>query len=183
MKKLREKGIGVVFPLCEIVIGILLLVDPVGFTTGILMAMGILLILLGIVNIVGYFRSTPQAGILGKKLSKGILEVLGGLFCAVNPQWFVATFPALTIVYGIGILVSGVMKVEVTADMLRTGRKRWGWHAAGAALSLLSAGIILCNPFSATTALWIFAAVSLIVEAVVDFVAAFLPAKRENAGA
>lgn len=85
MKKLREKGIGVVFPLCEIVIGILLLVDPVGFTTGILMAMGILLILLGIVNIVGYFRSTPQAGILGKKLSKGILEVLGGLFCAVNP--------------------------------------------------------------------------------------------------
>ena len=71
MKKLREKGIGVVFPLCEIVIGILLLVDPVGFTTGILMAMGILLILLGIVNIVGYFRSTRRRAFWGKSCPRG----------------------------------------------------------------------------------------------------------------
>ncbi len=44
----------------EITIGILLLINPVGFTVGIIMTLGVVLTITGISNIVGYFRVAPD---------------------------------------------------------------------------------------------------------------------------
>lgn len=180
MKKVKEIGAGVIMALCELLVGILLLIDPVGFTSGIIMVIGIILVITGVFNIIGYFRSTPQAGVIERKLSVGILSVTGGLFCAVNPQWFVVTFPVLTLVYGLGTLVMGVYKIEAAANMVRLKMKHWIWAALGAALTLICAVIIICNPLSSTAFLWTFIAISLIAEAVIDFITAFFPAREDS---
>lgn len=178
-KSWKGKGAAVILPLCEIVVGILLLINPSGFTRGIIMAVGILLVLLGVKDIVGYFRGSQQTS-FGRGLSKGLLECIGGAFCAFNPQWFTATFPVLTMLYGVCMLITGVMKVETTANMLRAKRRGWGWCTLGAALSIICAVIILSNPFASSAVLWVFVAVSLIVEAIVDFVAALLPQRAQD---
>ena len=156
--------------LVEILIGILLLVDPVGFTSGILVAFGIVLILMGIGTAVKYFRTEPEEAAVRQSLAKGILLLLAGAFCACNPHWFIATFPVLTLVYGVVILITGITKLQWTVDMIRMKRSKWFWAAISAAISILCGITIITSPFSTTAVLWMFIGISLIVEAVLDMI-------------
>ena len=158
--------------IAEILIGVLLLVNPVGLTTWIIMALGIVLILVGVINVVQYFRTPAADAAMKKSLAVGILSALFGLWCVIQNEWFLALFPLLTTLYGIAILVSGVTKVQWTADMLRLKTGHLGWMACSAAVTLICAGIILAHPFSTTAVLWMFIGITMIVEAVIDIVAA-----------
>lgn len=162
----------IILSLCEVIVGILLLVNPVGFTTGILIFLGLVLLILGVTNVVQYFRATPQRAAIEQKMSRGLLEILVGLFLVLKSGWFLATFPILTILYGIGTLLTGITKVQWTVDQIRLKMKKWFWTALGAVLTIVCAVIILCNPFSSTAVLWTFIAVILIVEAAIDIIAA-----------
>ncbi len=44
----------------ELLIGILLCINPMGFTTGIIIVVGILLSMAGAADLLSYFRSDPQ---------------------------------------------------------------------------------------------------------------------------
>ena len=76
--------------------------------------------------------------------------------------------------YGVGILLTGIAKIQWTVDMARLKMSKWFLAAIGAALSILFAAVILMNPFQSTTFLWTFVAVSLIVEAALDAIALLL---------
>lgn len=164
----------IIMSLIEIVVGILLLIDPEGFTVGIITCLGIVLMVAGLVSIVQYFRQPTAAAVLERGLTKGIIGVVAGLFCIIKRHWFIGLFPVIAIIYGIVTLVLGITKIQWTADMIRAKIKKWGWVAVDAVVTILCAVIILCNPFTTAAVLWIFVAVSLIVEAVIDiFVAIF----------
>ncbi|MCD8338039.1 MAG: DUF308 domain-containing protein [Lachnospiraceae bacterium] len=180
MKKRNEKGTGIIQIIGEILIGILLFIRPIGFTTGIITIFGVLLVVAGIAQIISYFRSDPLDGAANGSLSKGLLEMVGGLFCVLDQEWFIVTFPALTILYGIGMLVSGFTKIESATNMARLKAGQWTWGLLSAALTLICAIIILSNPFTSTIVLWRFVAASFIVEAVVDVIAIFLSKKEPS---
>ena len=169
--KIRTKISSIVLALCEIVVGILLLVNPVGFTTGIIIFLGIVLLIMGLVSTVQYFRMEPEEAALKQGLTRGCLEILAGLFCVLNSDWFLATFPLLAVLYGVGTLITGIAKVQWTVDQIRMKMKKWFWTAISAVLTIACAVIIICNPFSSTLALWLFIAIILIVEAIMDIVA------------
>lgn len=159
--------------IAEILVGILLLVNPVGLTTWIIMALGIVLTVVGVVNVIQYFRAPAAEAAVKKSLSVGILLIMFGLWCVIRNEWFVALFPLLTTLYGIGILVSGVVKVQWAADLFRLKTGRWGWMALSAAVTLVCAVIILAHPFSTTAALWMFIGITMILEAVIDIASVF----------
>lgn len=161
---------GLIMALCELAVGILLLVNPIGFTSLIFIVLGIILLAAGTLEIISYFREEPAIALTRQGLAKGLAEIAAGLFCAFQSNWFIATFPLLTILYGVVILMTGFSKVQRAADMFRMKLKKWYLAAISAALSLVFAGIVLSNPFASTEALWIFVAVSLIVDAIVDAV-------------
>ena len=71
MEKVLKKNSNLVMCVAELVIGILLLINPTGFTRGIIIALGIPLALQGIGSIIGYFREKPQAASEGNLLAKG----------------------------------------------------------------------------------------------------------------
>lgn len=177
--KTLSKVSSIILSLCEVAIGILLLVNPVGFTTGIIVSMGIILLIFGIINVVQYFRENPEAAALKQELTRGCIEILAGLFCIIKSGWFLAAFPVLTALYGIGILIAGISKVQWTVDMIRLKTKKWFWMAISAVLTIVCAVIILCNPFSSAAVMWIFIAVTLIVEAIIDIIATLF-AKEES---
>ena len=170
----------VILSLCEIVVGILLLLNPAAFTKGIIIALGIILLLAGIVSIICYFKSEPEEAAIEQGLARGLVEVLAGLFCIFNSGWFIVTFPLLTVVYGIAVLLTGITKIQWMVDMLRMKMKKWGWMAFSAVLTIICAVIILCNPFSSTAVLWMFVAITLIVEAIVDLVAAIFSREKKE---
>lgn len=152
----------------EILIGALLLINPIGFTSAVLIALGVLLVVLGAARLVGYFRAAPEVAAQGGGLVTGLLFVLVGLFCIFRWEWFVVTFPILTVVYGVLTLANGINKLQWAVDAWRLGQRYWYVAMIGAALTLVFGALIVFNPFTTTTVLWTFIAVSLIVEAVLD---------------
>ena len=119
----------------------------------------------------GFERPSRFFAALEQQLIRGLLMLLLGLFCIFNARWFIATFPVLTMLYGVGLLVVGVAKVQWTVDILRVKVGRWYLPGISALVSLVCAAIILFNPFASTVALWVFIGVALIVEAAVDLLA------------
>ncbi len=168
MARFKEMSGGLIMCVCEIIIGILLLINPLSFTSGIIMGGGILLLLSGITSLIAYFRTSPVEAAKQQMLSKGLGLMLLGGFLVLKSDWLIAVFPILTLLYAVGILMTGLMRIQWAVDSLRLKRKQWYWHAIGALLAIVFAVIIILNPFSATNFIWTFVALSLIAEAVID---------------
>ena len=168
MKKLSQNKGKVLLSVCEIVLGILLFIDPVGFTGSIIRLIGILLILAGLFWAFRYFRTDPVEAHLEQGLAKALCAFVGGVFCILRTEWFIITFPVITLLYGVGILLTGIVRIQWAVDMLRVKMEGWYLAVIGAVLSVVFAGIILVDPFASTEFLWQFLAVALIVNAVVD---------------
>lgn len=178
MKNFENKASGIILCLFEIVIGILLLISPVGFTTGIICALGITLMISGLISIVKYIKADSKEAEQSQYLTKGLLALLAGGFCAFKSYWFIITFPALSILYGVGVLAVSLAKVQFTFDMIRQKNKKWFLALISAVISIICAVVILNNPFGTAAALWMFTGISLIVEAVFDVVTLILSRKN-----
>ncbi|MCM1364458.1 MAG: DUF308 domain-containing protein [Faecalibacterium sp.] len=174
MKALKENFNKIILSLFELLVGILLLINPVGFTSGIITVAGIILIVLGIISIVRYFRTDAFEAAVRHDLLKGLIILLSGAFCVFGTDWFIMTFPALTIIYGIVTLFAGLAKIQLGINMLRLKQGKWHFALISAAISIICAVVILANPFTTTTILWRFTGASLIVEAVLDIVTIIL---------
>ena len=174
---------GILMCLCEILVGVLLLINPVGFTATIIVGLGWLLLIMGVVAVVGYFRMPAIEAAKQQTLVKGLSLVTVGLFCVLRYNWFIATFPMLALLYAVAMLITGLVRVQWTVDAIRLKKEKWYWLAIGAALTLAFAAIILMNPFTSTVFMWTFVAISLIVEAVLDIFAIIFTGKRRNSAA
>lgn len=172
-----KKTSGILMCLAELLVGVLLLINPVRFTSGIIMGLGIVLLAMGLVSVAKYFKTAPAEAAREQTLVKGLVILLLGAFCTFKSYWFITTFPLLTMVYGVAILLVGLVRVQWTVDHLRLKTGRWLWTAIGAAVALILAAIILANPFSTVNVLWTFVAISLIAEAVLDVIAFILNAR------
>lgn len=164
----------IIFCIAELIVGILLLINPVSFTSGIIVLLGVSMLAMGILFGYKYFRMDAEQAKKGNMLTFAILLIMIGVFCIVRTDWFIATFPVLTVLYGILMLVGGVSKIQTMVDMLRMHNNKWFWAGINAVVSIVCAVVILWSPFASTTLLWIFAGISLIVEAVLDIVTLFL---------
>lgn len=177
MTKSNRTIMNLIICISEILIGVLLLIDPVGFTSAVLMILGIALMILGAWKTVSYFRTSPEAAAQNGGLVVGIVCVLLGAFCVFRWEWFLVTFPVLTVVYGVITLINGINKVQWAVDLLRLKQRFWFVSLIGAALTLVFGILILTNPFTTTAILWTFIAVTLIAEAAMDIVTFILARK------
>ena len=171
---MKQRAGIIVLCLFEILIGILLLINPIGFASGIIIVCGVVLLLSGIIFIIRYFRSDAAEAAVKQMLFKGLIALLAGALCSFKSRWLVATFPLLTIVYGVAILVVGLRKIQWTADIIRMKERKWLPLAISAAVSILCAVIILIRPFTTTAVLWMFTGIALIAEAIFDLFVSFI---------
>ncbi len=168
MKTLKTSASGIVLCLFELIVGILLMINPVGFTSSIIMLAGAMLTISGFISIIRYFKADMKEAAASQNLMKGLATVLVGCFCFIKSNWFIATFPMLTIIYGVMILFNALAKIQTTVDMLRAKSKYWFWPAINAVLSISCAMVILKTTFTSTAVLWIFTGISMIAEAILD---------------
>mgnify|MGYP001089393053 FL=1 len=166
--------------LFEAAVGVVLLINPIGFATVFVTVVGVLLAAVGLMFILQYFRSEPTEAQKGQGLLKGCCALLVGLFCALNTQWFIDAFPLLTVIHGIVILFTGIIRLQWTADMLRLKLKRWYIAAGGAVISIVLAVIIFVNPFGVSQAIWTFIGITFLVDALADLAVLIFSCRREK---
>lgn len=171
MSKLKGNIGNIIMCLGEILIGIILLMKPVGFTKTIIIGVGLILLIMGIMNVIKYFRTNAIEALKEQSLSTGLIFLVIGAFCTFNSNWFIVTFPVLTALYGVVILFMGLKKVQWAIDSIRLKRKYWFISVINAILSIIFALIVINNPFTTMAVLWQFTGIILIVEAVFDVVA------------
>ncbi len=182
MKAIKENLGGIVTCLFELVVGIVLLVNPVEFTAGIISAAGVVLLLVGIASVIRYFRTEPLAAMKSQALSKGLVAVLCGGFCLVKSLWLLTlVLPILAMIYGAVILVTGLTKVQWMFDIIRLKKKMWFLAAVSALISVTCGLVVIANPFATTAVLWMFIGISLIVEAAFDAVSLIFGINRKDA--
>lgn len=178
MKKLDRKIQSMILCIAELLIGVLLLIRPVGFTSGILVCTGVGIMVKGVTDIIAYFRTPAQEATLQKGLSRGLVCLLVGAFCAFRYSWLMSAVPFLGVVYAVLLLLLGVDKLQSAVDERRTGNEKWFCPAIAAAIATVCSIIIFLNPFTQTNYLWIFTGIALIVEAVIDIVSFALNQKK-----
>lgn len=178
MQFIKEKGARLTGFLAEILIGVLLIVEPVRFTSAVIIAAGVIICIVGVLNIIRYLKADPAAAAVSGTLYKGISLCLAGLFCALRSGWFVATFPIISMIYGVCILLAGIKKVQWTVDAVRLKTGSWIAYAVSAFVTVVCAAIILINPFGSIKVLWYFIGISLIAEAVMDIVSMVIKGKE-----
>ena len=154
----------------EIVVGVLLLINPVGFTSVIIRGSGVLLCLGGLASIVRYFAMKPDQAAQKQLLFKGLISLMGGAVCITKYDWFLTAFPLLTVLYAVAMLILAAARLQKMADMRRMNVHGWYMPGIAAALAAVLAVIILINPFGAAAAVWNFVAISLIAEAIVEII-------------
>ena len=164
----------------EFIIGLILLFRPEGFTSVIIVSLGVVLIILGAMSTVNYFRTEKSEAMKTNLLSKGLLCLIGGIFFAFNSKWFIKTFPISTVLYGVFMLLLGVVKFQSSADAFRFKMKYWYINLIGAVLTLFSSVMIITNPFTSTEFVWKYIAIALLVEAALDILSYLLSNKETD---
>ena len=170
MRYLRRNGKTILSGILELVVGILLFINPEGLTNVIFKGIGIVLLFCGTFCAVQYFRTEPMRAVLEQNLFKGLLMLLVGCCLTFYTGVLGTVFAELARVYGLVILIAGIMKIQQTVDLLRLKVRFWFLSVLGALAALVFAGLLLFYPFETAGALWQLAAISLIVEAVLDIV-------------
>lgn len=181
MKKLTQNVGKPLIYLIELLVGILLLVNPDGFANGVLILAGSALIVLGAFSMIRYFRTKPTLEKMDYNLAVGLIEAAVGLFCVLRADW-ISNNSIMAILYGAGVLMIGFIKVQNAVDLLRLRIRFWQFAAINAVLTLIFAVVVLLNPSDDFIK---FLAISLIVVAVLDIAALILswqkPKEKEEA--
>lgn len=157
-----------------IVVGILLLINPVAFAMGLVKLAGVFLVVLGALRIVRYFRTDPETAARGQDFFIGLIAILGGLFCIFFTGWFLTAFTTLAVIYGLLQLLLGFSKVQRTVDFLRMELSLWYLPACSALIYLVFGFIIVLNPEMTLINVWIFTGVTMILEGIITAVCLFL---------
>ncbi|MGN0308072.1 MAG: HdeD family acid-resistance protein, partial [Lachnospiraceae bacterium] len=178
MKKKQEIVSKILLCILEALVGILLLLDPAGFTSSIIIGAGILFMVYGLINLIQYFRMPVDMAMKKQPMLKGLLLLMLGIVCIVFTEWFVTTFTMLTILYGIVLLLSGLGKVQWAVDLYRLKKGKWALAAVSAVITLFCSAVIIKNPFSTIQFLWLFTGIVLIAEAIFDIVILILSTKN-----
>ena len=154
--------------LCELAAGVLLWMNPELLTMGIVYVLGGGLVILGIWNGISYFRTEALQAAKEQKLFSGLLKLGVGAACLMKAKWVVSALPALTVLYGIILLIVSAQKIQWSVDMKRMKKKYWHLAAVSGVVSLGFAVITMINPFRTTQLLWQILGVVLGIEAVAD---------------
>jgi len=181
MKTLKINIPVILLILFEVAVGILLLVKPESFTAAVITCFGIILIAIGIVYLIRYLRDKKAVGAANPiTLMLSILALIIGCICALLTNWVLGLFAVVAVIFGVILIICGVYKVKVLFDARKEALPVSFVSILSAILSVILGVIIVVNPFAAAKTVWRFVGLSLLTEAVIDFIAVTLSARGKQ---
>ncbi len=162
--KIKIQGFAVSIAL--IVIGLLFIIFPADSMRIICYVAGAVLLVLGVYKIIVYFAS----GMRETSLAAGVALIAVGILLFVKPD-IIAEF--LTVLFGIVLIVDGVLKVQQAVTLARMKVRSCWWVLTVAVITLVLGLVIAFDPFSSSKALMVFIGISLIADGIIDIITVF----------
>lgn len=171
MKFLTQvKRISIASIIVSVILGILFIAFPEKCITYFSLAIGISLIILGVVSIIGYF--IDKSG--GFTLALGIISAIVGIIICVKYQ---AIISLIVVLFGIFILASGIFNF-FTAIKVIASSIVFGWVTLGLSILTSVFGIIAITKSGALTITIVqFIGAALLIYAVMDTIS-FIQVKK-----
>lgn len=149
------------------VCGLLLLLLPTEALAIANYAIAALLLVMGVVCIIGYFRGSVIIGQFGFLLAVGMVLVTLAVVMFCYPTLLASLLP---VIWGTSLLIGGFGKIQFAADLRRFGDRRWWTLLLGALLSFALGILCLANPIYIAQTIFVFIGICLLAEAVLDLV-------------
>lgn len=170
--KLQEVGGAVTLLIC----GLVLLLIPELTLVTIANVIGIFVIVIGAFFLVSYFmRKELAAG--NNDLIKGLVIVFVGVFICVKSELVVSILP---VVLGIGVVLSGILKLQHAFDLKRMGFDTWVRIAITAVINVFIGLIVILNPFSTAAWLMRLVGIAFIFSGVTDLVTTIYVSRKAS---
>ncbi len=151
----------------ELLLGILLLVNPKGLTTAVIIGVGVVLIAVGIFKLFRYIRLPREEASHTWDLAEGAGLIALGIIAITHQPWLVQILDTLTALYGTLILILAFMKLQITVDAIRGTKLRWQIMACSF-LAIAALAILLVTNVLTENIVWIVTGIVLIIAAFAD---------------
>lgn len=168
MKKVKQARLELILlAIANVVLGVVMLIKPDDAVEFVCRAIGIVLVIWGIIRIVNYFRVAVVEAFGSFGLVQGVALIAFGAYIAVSPRVMAEVFTVMTAIL---VIIGGVIKIQYSVDLNRMKSAHW-WIELVAAIALIILGAVaLFDPFATNTALMVFVGISLIIDGVFDLV-------------
>ena len=150
-----------------VLLGLVLLIIP-GVATAILFnSIGIVCISIGLAHIIKYCTLSAQEAIISNDIALGLAWIVGGASVIIFKVFLASLLPIL---FGLVVLVGGVIKIQSALGFKRMNSGHWLWDLICAVISVVLSILILTNPFATELLLMRVIGASLVVEGGMDLV-------------
>lgn len=177
MKVINELKKGVILrSLVMIAAGITLLLYPEMTSNTIAYIIAIVFVIIGIINIVGYFKSSTKTEDGLKSYSSGlIIGILCIVFAALMSRILISIIP---VVLGLIVLVSGLMKLQQAVEIIRAGYNGWMGIMIMAVITILVGALAVFNPFKTINLLLRIIGAGLLFGGITDLISTGYMSKK-----
>ncbi len=164
MKLLKKANFAVIAASAlTIILGIILVVNPVDSTVFICRAAGILLLASGLFMTGSYFLNLSENP-EGSSLITGLIQLFLGVFISLKPENLVQF---LTVIIGFIILIHSFGMFHFSIQLRSFGKKIWGGMLAFTLITFIFALITIISPFGTVAATMIIAGIFLILDGII----------------
>lgn len=156
------------------VLGIVLMAAPDVSLVAFEHALGICMILYGVIKLAGYFSKDLFRLAFQFDLAFGILLLALGIITLARPEF---TISFLCVMLGIPLLADGLFKIQIAIDAKRFGITRWWLILALAILSGSLGALLVLRPIQSARAMMVLASLSVLAEGLMNLCVALCTIK------
>lgn len=147
--------------------GLVLAVNAEGFIKSITVAIGIVLLLIGVFPVIDYFRYRKDGLGASVGLISGIFSIVCGLMLLINEDLLMILIPVFI---GVWMIINGINKIQVSFEIKDLGEKSWIITFIYSILIMVLGGYFIVNPISGATTVTSFIGIILCIYAVLDII-------------
>lgn len=174
---LKKTKLNLIFAsILTVIIGLILVLNPVNATVFICRTVGIILLATGLFITGSYFLNIGQ-NVGGSSLIAGLIELALGIWISLRPDSFVQF---LTVILGFIMLVHSFVMLQSAIEIKLFGIKRWWLLLITALLTLILGMIIIISPFATIAVTMTIAGISLIADGIIGIVVTVLISRAEK---
>ena len=147
--------------------GLVLAVNAEGFIKSITVAIGVVLLLIGVFPVIDYFRYRKEGLGASVGLISGIFSIVCGLMLLINEDLLMILIPVFI---GVWMIINGINKIQVSFEIKDLGEKSWIITFIYSILIIVLGGYFIVNPISGANTVTSFIGIILCIYAVLDII-------------
>ncbi len=160
-------NISIISSLLLFLFGLVLAVNAEGFIKSITVAIGVILLLIGVFPVIDYFRYRKDGLGASIGLISGIFSIVCGLMLLINEDLLMILIPVFI---GVWMIINGINKIQVSFEIKDLGEKSWVITFIYSILIIVLGGYFIVNPISGATTVTSFIGIVLCIYAVLDII-------------